>query len=284
MRNLILGFVFLTGAAFGQSYEAFTVFDAKGKQVKVSKMMKDAAAHQFVFFGEFHDNPISHWLQYELTKSLYAAHAKNLVIGFEMFERDQQRVLDAYLAGQLTDKQFKDSCRLWPNYKTDYKPIVDFARDSSLRCIADNVPRPYANLLFKKGRSALDTLSATEKSWLAPLDFVIDTTLSQYAALLEMGAHMGGSGLMQAQAFKDATMAHFILKDKKPGDVVLHLNGAYHSDFYQGIMWYIKQQVPEATMLSVSTVSQTDISKLEKEHLGRADYIICVNANMTSTH
>ena len=79
-------------------------------------------------------------------------------------------------------------------------------------------------------------------------------------------------------------MAHFILKNKREDDVVLQINGAFHSDFYQGIMWYIQQADPSAEIITISTVTQSDISKLESENFGRADYIICIPETMTSTH
>lgn len=247
-------------------------------------MMKKTLEQEYVFFGEYHDNPISHWLELEVLKALYAKNGTNLKVGFEMFEQDQQMLLNDYMDGLISDEKFEDSCRLWPNYKTDYKPLIMFAKQNKLFCIADNVPRRHASLLFKKGRHALDTLSATEKSYMAPLDFVVDSTLSQYAALKDMEQHMPGSNMLEAQAFKDATMAHFILLNKKSTDVVYHINGAYHSDFHQGIIWYIQQKQPDATITTISTVSQANINKLDAENLGKADFIICVPETMTSTH
>ena len=111
-------------------------------------MQESSSKKELVLFGEFHDNPITHWLQYELMLSLYDVHQTNLVLGFEMFEQDQQGVVDRYLSGELNEKQFKDSCRLWENYTTDYKPLLDFAKDKKLTCIASNVERKYASLLF----------------------------------------------------------------------------------------------------------------------------------------
>ncbi len=98
-----------------------------------------------------------------------------------------------------------------------------------------------------------------------------------------MGGH-GGSNLPKAQATKDATMAHFILQYYQPGSLFIHFNGSYHSDFYEGILWYLKRQRPELKYATITTVSQKDISKLEREHLGRADFIICVPDNMTTTY
>lgn len=284
-RVLILSTILLALSFSGlaQKVKGYEIYNSKGKKVCYEKMMKSLNEGEFVFFGEYHDNPISHWLQYEVLNDLHETHGSNLVLAFEMFEQDQQDLLDDYVSGNLDAKLFEDSCRLWPNYKTDYKPLVDYAKENQLKCVASNIPRRYASLLFKKGRPALDSLSAKEKSWIAPLDFVVDTTLSQYAKLQEMAMHGMGS-FTEAQAIKDATMAHFSLKNMKENSVLYHVNGAYHSDYHQSIIWYILQEKPDAKVVSITTVSQADVNKLDEENKGRADFIICVNENMTSTH
>jgi hypothetical protein len=142
--------------------------------------------------------------------------------------------------------------------------------------------------MFKKGRSAFDTLSPLILSQMADPFFELDTNLSQYKSLREMASHMPsgskGSYMVESQAFKDATMAKFILANLKPATFFMHYNGAYHSDFYQGIMWYLLKAKPELRITTISTVTQTDINALEKEHLGKADFIICVPEQMTRTH
>lgn len=284
MRLLILSyFFFFSLLAFAQKENAFVIYKANGKKASYKQMKTLALENQLVFFGEFHDNPIAHWLEYELMLDLYAKHQSNLVLSFEMFEQDQQSVLNDYLNGKLNDKQFKDSCRLWPNYETDYKPLLDFAKEKQLKAIAANIQRKYASLLFKKGRAALDTLSPLIKSQMASVDFPVDTTLSQYQAVREMGAHMGAN-MVEAQAIKDATMAKFILAALQKDTKILHFNGAFHSDFKQGILWYIWKEKPETKIMTISTVTQNNIYKLEKEHVGKADFIICVPETMTRTH
>ena len=59
----------------------------------------------------------------------------------EMFERDAQIVLDEYLNDLITEKKFLDDSRPWENYKTDYRPLVEFARVNKLNVIAANAPR-----------------------------------------------------------------------------------------------------------------------------------------------
>jgi uncharacterized iron-regulated protein len=265
---LVFGFQYLRA----QDLPAYKIYNAKGKEVSFKSMVKSANGATTVLFGEFHDNPIAHWLQLELTQQMFASRGTNLQLGFEMFEQDQQAILSAYLAGNIPSEKLKDTIRLWPNYETDYAPLVEFAKEKGLSCVASNIQRKYASLLFKKGRTALDTLPEQIKQQMAPLNFAFDTTLSQYQDMKQMGAHMGpgmGWRMVEAQAIKDATMAHFILNNpwRNPRTVHLHFNGAYHSDFYQGIMWYLKNEGATG-ILTISTVSQDNVQKLDNEHLG----------------
>ena len=282
---LVLILFFAANVVFTQKRkEAYVIFSSNGKKTNFQSIEKQALLADFVFFGEYHDNPISHWLQLELTQSMYANFQSNLILGFEMFEQDQQTILDAYVDGKMDEKTFKDSCRLWPNYNTDYKPLVDFAKENKLKCIASNVQRKYASLLFKKGRIALDTLAPTIKAQMADIQFEIDTTLSQYRAVREMGGHDMGLNMVESQAFKDATMAKFILANNKPDSKMIHFNGAFHSDYHQGILWYLKKEKPNAKTLTITTVTQVELYKLDKENLQKADFIICVPESMTRTH
>ena len=286
----ILVFLLLTFfcfSSYSQKMNAYQLYNSKGKKVSFKKLAKDIGDTEFVFFGEYHDNPISHWLQFEVMSLMFENYGERLMMGFEMFEQDQQTLLDDFLSKKITEEEFEKEARLWPNYATDYKPLLSFAMESKVRCIASNIPRRYASLLFKHGRDTLYTLSNEEKKWIAPLNFKLDTTLSQYASISKMAVHMkgmSGKDLMEAQAIKDATMAHFIVKNMKPDNVMLHFNGAFHSDFFQGIMWYIRDVKPDSQIVTISTVSQGNINKLNKEYVGSADYIICVTEKMTSTH
>ena len=285
MRYLLLAFL-VYSAAYGQELEAFRIFDSKGKQVSFKKMMSKVSANQVVLFGEFHDNPISHWFELNVLMELNkVAKGPKLAVGFEMFELHQVKALNAYIANR-SYKALKDSTELWANFKTDYKPILDSAIAYGNVPFAANVTRKYASLVFKKGPTALDSLPADQKRLMAPLPFPFDSTLTQYVELIEMGKEMHASGInfAYAQAIKDATMGYSIAEHVKKGEMVYFLNGAFHSDFYQGIVWYVERYVPGVKVGTITTVSQKDVRKLEKEHQGRADFIIVVNETMMSTH
>ncbi len=87
----------------------------------------------------------------------------------------------------------------------------------------------------------------------------------------------------KAQAIKDAAMAHFILKNLSPGKQFIHFNGAYHSDNFEGIYWYLKQHDASLNIVTITTVLQENIRELEEDYTGRANFIICVDEDMTTT-
>nr|WP_294861150.1 ChaN family lipoprotein [uncultured Fluviicola sp.] len=285
MKTLLICLLLCSGA-YAQDLEAFRIFDSKGKQVSFQKMMAKVSSNQVILFGEFHDNPISHWLELNVLMSLNEKkQGSRLGVGFEMFELHQVKALNDYIATK-SYKALKDSTELWANFKTDYKPVLDSAIAYGNSPFAANVTRKYASLVFKKGLAVLDSLPADEKKLMAPLPFPFDSTLSQYVELIDMGREMHASGInfAYAQAIKDATMGYSIVQQLQKNKQVYFLNGAFHSDFHQGIMWYIQQYAAGTTVGTITTVSQKDVRKLEKEHVNRADYIIVVNETMLSTH
>ncbi len=292
MKNLLLliSIVSFISFSFKPDKPAYKLFDKNGKEVKYSKMINDLKKNQIVFIGELHDNPIAHWMELQITKDLYDSTTHNLILGAEMFESDNQLVIDEYLQKLFSDKKFEVELKLWKNYKTDYKPLMTFARDNGLRFIATNIPRRYANIVFRKGFEGLDELSDEAKKWIAPLPVTYDPDLKCYKDMLNMGDSPAGkaahsmTNLPKAQAAKDATMAYFIDKNMQPDKIFIHFNGSYHSKDHEGIIWYLNNMNKGYKIITVSTVVQDDISKLEDENSGEADYIICIPEDMTRTY
>ncbi len=274
--------ILLSGSAIAQHDAAFQLYNNKGKKVKYKKMLKDLGEADVILFGELHDNPIAHWLQLKVSQGLLANSP--VVFGAEMVEADDQDALNRYLRGEIGQKDLDSLARLWPNYKTDYKPLVDLARNNERPFIATNVPRRYATMVYRQGFEALDTLPSNEKAWIAPLPIPYDPTLSQYVEMLEMMGGHGGENFPKAQAIKDATMAHFTVTHIEEGSIFIHFNGSFHSNYYQGIYWYLDQYRPGLRIKTINTILVDDINKLSREVFETADYIIAVEKEMTSTH
>lgn len=283
-KNLILAVVGLSLFSFRSDKKAFTLFNSEGKEVKYEKLLDSAKEADVILFGEFHDNPINHWLQQELTKDLYEAKKGELILGAEMFESDDQIVLNEYLSGLLSEKTLKDEAKLWTNYPTDYKPLLDFAKKNKLKFIATNIPRRYASMVYSKGLEILDSLDSKAMAWISPLPIEYDSTLTCYAEIFKKAEGHGGQNLPKSQAVKDATMAYFILKNHTAGKTLIHFNGSYHSDRHQGIEWYLKMANPNLKVMTIGSTEQEEIENLEKEEVGLADYIICTPVSMSKSY
>lgn len=268
-----------------QDKPAYRLFDAEGKEVKYEKMIKELEKADIVFFGESHNDPISHWLEIEVMKSLYEKN-QQLTLAMEMFEADDQLIMNEYLKGTIDEKQLLKEAKVWDNYNTDYRPMVEFAKAKKLPVVASNIPRRYANLVYRKGVMALDSLSAESKQWIAPLPVEIDLSLPGYKSMITaMGPHASSGtaeNMARSQAFKDATMAHFLLKYKK--GQVYHVNGSYHSKNGEGIIWYVKKAQPNIKVATIHVTEQSQIDSLEDATRKAADFIICVPKDMTKTY
>ncbi len=273
-------------SAFKSDKPAYHFFNNKGKIVKYKKVLKAALDADVVFFGESHNNPIAHWMELELTKDFFKAKGRNLILGAEMFERDNQLILDEYLTGEISSKNFKDEARLWPNYSTDYKPLVEFAKQHNLPFIATNVPRRYASVVYKKGFEGLDKLSAEAKTYIAPLPIAYDSAVKCYNDMMHMpgmGGHVN-ENFPKAQAIKDATMAFSIAGYTEKGKLFFHYNGSYHSDNHQSILWHLNKYKPGLKIVTITTVEQADIDTISDETKNLADFILVVPEDMTTTY
>ncbi|MEI6747865.1 MAG: ChaN family lipoprotein [Bacteroidales bacterium] len=287
LRLLVIPGVIFILVSLKADKPAYKIFTSKGHESNYDDLLHDAKKADIVFFGEQHNDPICHWLEYELACDLYRETCKNLIIGAEMFETDNQLLLDEYLRGNIQEKNFEAEAKLWPNYKTDYKPLLTLARDSGIIFVATNIPRRYATLVNNKGFEGLQNLDPQAKALIAPLPVIYDPELPGYKKILEsMGddaKEHASDNIPKAQAIKDATMAWSILSHYQKGKVFLHFNGSYHSDNYEGIVWYLKQANPNLKIMTISSEEQADLSKLPEKSEGIADYILVVPESMTKT-
>lgn len=283
-RTFILLLAAVACFSFKGEKKSHEIFNSAGKVSNYDAILNACKNADIVMFGELHDNPIDHWLQLQLTKDLYALKKDQLILGAEMFESDDQLIMDEFLAGRVSEKTFKDEAKLWTNYATDYKPLVDFAKTNNLKFVASNIPRRYANLVYTRGLPALDSLSADAKKFIAPLPVMYDGNLKCYKNIFESAGGHGGENLPKSQAIKDATMSYFILQNWSSGKTFLHYNGSYHSNDHEGIVWYLMQSNPKLKVVVIAAIQQASIDSLDKEYEGKGDFIIVTPEDMTKTH
>lgn len=280
----------LSAVFYTQDKPAYRIFMSGGKQSSYGEMIKELLKADMVFFGELHDDPVAHWLELEVTKSLYGEKGKDLIMGAEMFEADNQLLLNEYLKGSYDASKFEAEAKIWKNYKTDYKPLVELARTDKLPFIATNVPRRYASMVSKGGFASLDSLPAESKRYMAPLPIIYDPEVKCYKDMLNMG-NMGSGGpahsgdnLPKAQALKDATMSYFIFSHWAKGKLFIHYNGSYHSRNFEGIVWYLRKANPDFKIVTIEAVQQDEIDSLNKDNRDVASFIITIPSSMTRTY
>ena len=277
MRKLMTLLLSLTALlSYAQPKPAYSIFTADGKQTDYGKMLKTLQDADIIFIGETHNCPVAHWMEYEITSDMIRKSPKGLTLGAEMFETDNQLLVDEYTSGVISSDKIEAEAKLWDNYWTDYSGLLYLAREHGLKFVATNVPRRYASLVKDNGLEALQNLPDEAKNLMAPLPIAFDAQ-SQDEAMFGFMQMIGGKGsanshFAEAQAIKDATMAWFIAQnfDRK----FIHFNGNFHSDNRGGIIPYLESYLPGKKIATVCSARQDALGSLEKENRGRADFII----------
>jgi uncharacterized iron-regulated protein len=261
------------------SYVPERVFDTRAKGFSdFEVMLADLSRADAVFVGEQHDDPNTHRLELAIVEGL-TRRGVPVVVAMEMFERDVQPLIDQYVAGTITEEQFLKDSRPWPRYATDYRPIIEFARAHKLPIVASNVPRRIASEVGKKGMAAIAALGADRG--FAAKDLTCPTSGSYYDRFVAaMGGHEGANpNFYFAQCVKDETMGEAVAAAFSKATervTIVHVNGAFHSDFGEGTAESARRRMPgrRIAVVSMLPVEDIDHEKPDDDDLKRADYLV----------
>ena len=260
--------------------------------ISFDELVATASMADVVFVGEQHDDPETHFAEFALLEGIGRQRSR-VVLSLEMFERDVQPLLDDYLAGRMSEADFLAKSRPWDRYATDYRPLVVLARARGWPVIASNIPRPIASAVSRQGLAALDTLPATSRAWAArDISCPHDDYYARFAE--EMKGHSAGGGpptasdpaqmqaltdrFYEAQCVKDETMGESIARAlERAGEhaIVVHFDGAFHSDFRQGTVARTLRRSPSIRSLVITAVPTSDPSSASiGDNAIRADYVV----------
>jgi uncharacterized iron-regulated protein len=263
--------------------DSFRVFDGSGREVEFDALVTAIGASDAAFLGEQHDDAVGHAVQAEIFRRVVERYGKDRSIGLslEMFERDVQTVLDEYLSGLITETHFRSSSRPWPNYETDYKPLVEVAKANHLPVIAANAPRRYVNMVSRGGRDALRPLSKDALKWLAPLPYAEPSAAYSAKFKALMGptpeAQMGLDKILSSQSLWDATMADSVYRFLKHGNnaLVVHLNGSFHTENRLGTVEHLLKYRPKTKVVVITIRYEDDFATFVPErHKDLGDFVI----------
>ncbi len=281
--------------------------------------MKDV---DVVFVGEQHNDPVGHFLEAWLLQHAYAvygrdsAQARPVALSLEMFQRDVQHIVDEYLADLITESHFLKSSRPWKNYKTDYRPMVEFAKAHHLPVIAANAPRRYANRVSRLGPASLEALSPEALAGLPPLPYAsaseaykqkwgrlmaemmanmkksaaADTAHADTAHVKKQAEHpmpKGPNHMLDAQAFWDANMAYSIHEhlEKTPNALVLHMAGSFHVEEGLGTPAQLEGYHPGVRHLIIAMEAEENYTTFDAErHSHQGDFVILTDKTLPRTY
>ena len=260
------------------------VFEARtGREISWKALLGQLSASEAAFVGEKHDDPNTHRAELALWLGLSSRWKSSAALAMEMFERDQQGPLDDFLSGKLDADGLAKSVKLWNNYPTDYKPMVDAAKFQKLPVVGSNAP---ALLIRKVGREGLSSLTDADKSllgWpvLAPEG---DEYHKRFVGVMTGGAAHGPSmpeaqlaRTYQAQCLRDATMGDSVARLLETGKKVFHVNGSFHSDAGLGTVARLRWRKPFARISVVKCVPVPDVRRADPRPLAtEADFLIFV--------
>ncbi len=274
-------------------YTPHRVYDTKKKQfIDFETLASRLAAADIVFVGEQHDDPATHRMELAILEGL-ARRRDSVVLALEMWERDVQPLLDRYLAGSATEEELMKDGRPWKNYASDYRPLVELARARGWSVVASNTPKPLASLVSRRGLTALDTLPAGVRLQMAAtIACPEDEYFEKFRAVMgDMSSHQSetvspdsaAARLMRiyhAQCIKDETMGESVARAWAPGRLVVHYNGAFHSDFRLGTAQRARQRAAGAKVVVVTALPVPDLDRLDpsREKRKRADFLLYVLA------
>jgi uncharacterized iron-regulated protein len=265
----------------------YRVLDTRsGAYLDLAGLTRAVENADVVFFGENHDDPVAHRLQLDLLDRL-SRESRAGALGMEMFERDVQPLLARYIAGQVSETDFLGASRPWSNYRTDYRPLVELAKERGWEVLGTNLPQSQARSISGAGIEALAGVSAAERRWAAqdiqcPADAYWDrfvgAMFEEADSAAAAAAHAVDNPMLrrtfEAQCARDETMAESIAQ-VRPGTRVFHVNGGFHTDYRQGIVSRLLRREPNAVVKVITAIPVDDLGDPPiAEHLDRADYVV----------
>ncbi|NQZ50048.1 MAG: ChaN family lipoprotein, partial [Moritella sp.] len=214
------------------TYFGYNLQSPAGQDINVQRFVAEIQGADVVLVGEWHTHTGIHRFQTELLQAMMAAN-NNVTLSMEQFTRDKQAIVNAYLAGDIGEGTLIKQANAWPNYTSDYRPLVELAKRNSIDIIAANAPKNIIRCIGKEGISYVDKLPADERTWLAAN---INTQDSPYKTHFMASMHHGdesqNDNKFASQVTWDETMAESIVNylAHNPNKQVMHIAGKFHTE------------------------------------------------------
>jgi len=259
-----------------------------GARLSLAELYDRLATADVVFLGETHLDESTHRLEAAVLDALLERRGGRVVLSLEMFERDVQATLDDYLAGAIDEEEFLAEANPWSNYRTAYRRLVERAREAGIPVVAANFPAQLRRRIAMEGEAALETLSDQERA-LLPAEFLpnrpeywrrVDNAVRGHRAMMGWPRDPGDPRLYDGQSLWDNAMgaACATALEQHPGTTVLHVNGAFHTQYWDGTAHQLRLRAPDANVLTVDVRPSSSPHAAELRGAPVADYVVFVEA------
>ncbi|MDW2324407.1 ChaN family lipoprotein [Vibrio sp. 1401] len=239
------------------SFYDYQLYTPSGEHIALSKLPIELQQADVILIGEWHTHAGVHRFQTDMLKQL-TSYDRSLALSMEQFTRDKQPVVDAYLRGEIGEQYLMKQANAWPNYESDYRPLVELAKQKNLPVIAANAPKSIVRCIGRQGLDYINKLDDDQRMFIAQ---AINTGSSPYKEKFMASMHHGKPEQTEkqfaAQVTWDETMAESIVSylDDSPGAQIVHVAGKFHTEQGLGTAASILSRNPS---LKVVVISLTD--------------------------
>ncbi|EKZ9008307.1 ChaN family lipoprotein [Vibrio alginolyticus] len=236
------------------SFYDYQLYTPSGEHIALSKLPIELQQADVILIGEWHTHAGIHRFQTNMLKQL-TSYDRSLALSMEQFTRDKQPVVDAYLRGEIGEQYLMKQANAWPNYESDYRPLVEFAKQKNLPVIAANAPKSIVRCIGRQGLDYINKLDDDQRMFIAQ---AINTGSSPYKEKFMASMHHGKPEQTEkqfaAQVTWDETMAESIVSylDDNPGAQIVHVAGKFHTEQGLGTAASILSRNPSLKMVVIS--------------------------------
>lgn len=233
--SLLLASMMLSGCANQAltsdplSFYDYQLYSPEGTALSLQQLPQSVQNADVILIGEWHTHAGVHRFQTDLLKTLSTQH--RVALSMEQFTRDKQTIVNQYLAGEIGEQVLIQQGNAWPNYESDYRPLIELAKSKQMDVIAANAPKSTVRCIGRQGLAYLDKLTQEERGFLAS---EINTGESEYKSKFMASMHHGKPEQTEkqfaAQVTWDETMAESIVnyRQQHPNTQVIHVAGKFH--------------------------------------------------------
>jgi uncharacterized iron-regulated protein len=254
-----------------ESFYDYQLYSPSGAKLKLTDLPREITEADVVLVGEWHTHSAVHRFQTDLLKQL-SLSAPNTALSMEQFSRDKQPILDSYLSGDIGEQTLIKQANAWPNYESDYRPLVELAKTRELDIIAANAPKPIVRCIGREGLTYLDKLDSTTREQIArSIDLSSSPYKDKFMASMHHGTPEQTNKQYAAQVTWDETMAESIVDylAENSATKVLHIAGKFHIEEGLGTKAAILKRNPNLKVVVITPSSEPSI------HSGN-DYLLHV--------